>query len=66
MRCGAGKKSSDLENVKQEVMGTAYLSQEKSDNIVIVEAKHDTSWNLMTHAAAYDDVYSSIVIPAQN
>lgn len=66
LQCGSGKKAQELESVKREVMGDSSLTCNRTcDEKVIIRAKSSSSRNLLICAAAYDAVYQSVVIPAQ-
>ena len=66
IQCGTGKKATELEIVKGEVLGSNALTEKRTSNeMVILKAKNDTSRNLLIRAAAYEVVNKTVVVPAQ-
>ena len=55
-----------MEVVKQEVMVNAKLTSKRTrDETVIIQAENSTSRNLLNCAAAYDTIYNTTIVPAQ-
>jgi hypothetical protein len=66
LQCASGKKAVELDFMKREVMApVAVETTRTSDEYVILNAKSDTSRNLLIRAACYDIVNKTMVIPVQ-
>ena len=66
LQCGTGKKSKELESMVSDVYAPAKLLAKRTcDEHVILQCRKNWSRNIIIRSAAYDAVYQSVVVPAQ-
>ena len=66
LQCGTGKKSKELEIMIHDKFAPAKFSSKRTcDEIIIMRSQRNFSRNILIRSAAYDALYKTVVIPAQ-